>query len=680
MTELRYELAVSRIREMMEEETVEEKFRDYFRTVGAFVLLIDETNQKLRSGSFEKYSMEELAAWNAKLYEDILPDVYDRSYGNPAYATEKLGAEYGPVLSALYAEIRGAIAYVYEQKIEYLDILFELFVEIYNQFEEGPVVKNVQDTIYWYASDYCDVFVADRILEQVDASRSFATDIIRKSDLTDLRYLYSFGEYISASEIRTARHLLELDESVIAKMADVYTEGYRIGFVNTGKDLTKKKSVNIRYVLGFERVVKKAIENFEKMGLSPVIYRSGVSMLTKRQHLKIGYYGAIANKQYEYDHRDDQALFLDKKFVERKLEVMQTTYEHCKDLARVFAGPACIEMFGEEPFVPEVKEEVLTLNEKQQELSVSFDSRQSQLVNTYIPGDERSFTIIAYPVPEIGDKYEEIFDEIIRINTLDAKVYEKVQQTLIDALDQGTCVRILGRNGNCTDLTVQLHALKDREKETIFENCVADVNIPVGEVFTSPVLEGTNGLLHVSKVYLNELQYQDLKITFANGMIADYSCKNFERELENKEYIKEHVLHRQATLPLGEFAIGTNTTAYVAAKKYGIEDKMPILIAEKMGPHFAVGDTCYSWSEDIKVYNPNGKEIIARDNSVSILRKEDVSKAYYHCHTDITIPYEELKRIYVITADGKEISLIENGEFVLPGTEILNEPLKNTYK
>ena len=629
MTELRYELAVSRIREMMDEETVEEKFRDYFRTVGAFVLLIDETNQKLRSGSFEKYSMEELAAWNAKLYEDILPDVYDRSYGNPAYATEKLGAEYGPVLSALYAEIRGAIAYVYEQKIEYLDILFELFVEIYNQFEEGPVVKNVQDTIYWYASDYCDVFVADRILEQVDASRSFATDIIRKSDLTDLRYLYSFGEYISASEIRTARHLLELDESVIAKMADVYTEGYRIGFVNTGKDLTKKKSVNIRYVLGFERVVKKAIENFEKMGLSPVIYRSGVSMLTKRQHLKIGYYGAIANKQYEYDHRDDQALFLDKKFVERKLEVMQTTYEHCKDLARVFAGPACIEMFGEEPFVPEVKEEVLTLNEKQQELSVSFDSRQSQLVNTYIPGDERSFTIIAYPVPEIGDKYEEIFDEIIRINTLDAKVYEKVQQTLIDALDQGTCVRILGRNGNCTDLTVQLHALKDREKETIFENCVADVNIPVGEVFTSPVLEGTNGLLHVSKVYLNELQYQDLKITFANGMIADYSCKNFERELENKEYIKEHVLHRQATLPLGEFAIGTNTTAYVAAKKYGIEDKMPILIAEKMGPHFAVGDTCYSWSEDIKVYNPNGKEIIARDNSVSILRKEDVSKAYY---------------------------------------------------
>ena len=522
--------------------------------------------------------------------------------------------------------------------------------------------------------------MADRIHEQVDATQSFAADLILGSDLADLRYLYRFGEYISDSELTTAKYLLSLDETTIQKMADVYTEGYRIGFVNTGKDLSKKKTVNIRYLLGFERVVKKAIENFDKMGLKPVIYRSGVSMLTKRQHLKIGYYGAIANKQYEYDHRNDQALFLDKKFVERKLEVIATTYEHLKEEAGAFAGPACIEMFGEVPFVPEQKETALKLSEKQQELSVFFDGRQSRLTNTYIPGDERSFTIIAYPVPEIGEDYEEIFQVIIRINTLDAGLYEQVQQTLIDALDRGESVHICGENGNRTDLTVQLHTLSDPEKETIFENCVADVNIPVGEVFTSPVLEGTNGVLHVSKVYLNELQYKDLEITFSNGMVADYRCSNFERELENKEYIRDNVLYRHDTLALGEFAIGTNTTAYQAAKKYGIEDKMPILIAEKMGPHFAVGDTCYSWCEDIAVYNPNGKEIIARDNSVSIQRKEDWGKAYYHCHTDITIPYEELGKIEVNKKDGGHILLLEHGRFVLPGTEILNEPLKNIDK
>ena len=30
---------------------------------------------------------------------------------------------------------------------------------------------------------------------------------------------------------------------------------------------------------------------------------------------------------------------------------------------------------------------------------------------------------------------------------------------------------------------------------------------------------------------------------------------------------------------MGEFAIGTNTTAYVAAVKYGIADKLEILMA-----------------------------------------------------------------------------------------------------
>ena len=574
------------------------------------------------------------------------------------------------------------IPYAFEKKTEYLDILFELFIEVYNQFEEEnePEYEHVRQTIYWYASDYCDVFLADRIKEQIDPEDNFAADLIMNSDFNDVRYLYYYGEYVSENEKRTAMHLNELPLETIQKMADVYTEGYRIGFVNTGKNLSKKATVNIRYTIGFERVIRIAIENFRKMGLKPTIYRAGVSVLTKRQHLKIGYYGGIANKQYEYDHKDDQALILDRQFMERKLEVMRTTYEQYKDLARRHAGPACMETFGEEPFTPVSKSEAVKLNDKQKEISLEYDSKSSQIVNSYIPGDERSFTIVAYPVPEIGDQYEEIFDEIIKINTLDAKVYEKVQQTIIDALDQGTSVHILGNNGNHTDLRVQLYKLKDPKKETIFENCVADVNIPVGEVFTSPVLEGTNGVLHVSQVYLNELLYKDLEVTFSNGMVADYSCKNFEHELENKEYFLDNVLYRHPTLPLGEFAIGTNTTAYVAAKKYNIADKMPILIAEKMGPHFAVGDTCYSWAEDIKVYNPNGKEIVARDNSVSIQRKEDVSAAYFHCHTDITIPYEELKSITVECADGKEIEIIRDGIFVLPGTEILNEPLKNSNK
>ena len=73
-----------------------------------------------------------------------------------------------------------------------------------------------------------------------------------------------------------------------------------------------------------------------------------------------------------------------------------------------------------------------------------------------------------------------------------------------------------------------------------------------------------------------------------------------------------------------------------------------------MGPHFAVGDTCFSFSEDLPVYNPDNKEIIARDNEKSILRKTNPEEAYTGCHTDITLPYDGLEFISVITKDGEK--------------------------
>lgn len=678
----RHALAVNRLRAMASEETVAEKYLIYFQDASIFLLELENVRRKIADRSWEHYSLKQKQSLNEILYSAVLEGHYEKSYANPAYAAKEMGLETGRLLSLLYAEIRSGIPYAFENRMDYLTILYELFIEVYNCFEntEEPEPKEIRDILYWYASDYSDVFLADRIEEQIDPECSFAADIIEHADLETDDYLYRFGEYITENELGTARHLRSLPEDTLKKMADVYTEGYRIGFINTGKDLSIKSSVNIRYTLGFEKVIRIAIENFRKMGLKPVIYRAASSVITKREQYKIGYHGAIASQQYEYDHRQDQALFMDRRYIERRLEVAKTVYEKNKELAAGFAGPAVMETFGEKPFSPEANEAAPVYSEAQRKLALEYDSRSGQLTNRYIKGEERSFTIIAWPVPEIGENYPQIFNEVIRLNTLDAALYTRVQQILIDALDQGDYVQVRGKGQNQTDIRVNLRELDDPEKETLFENCVADVNIPVGEVFTSPALEGTEGVLHVSGVYLEGLQFRDLKLTFKEGRITDYICGNFENEEENRKYIYDNVLKNHDTLPLGEFAIGTNTTAYVAARKYGIEDKMPILIAEKTGPHFAVGDTCYSWSEDIRVYNPNGKEIVAKDNSISILRKEDVDKAYFHCHTDITLPYDELEEISVVTKEGKAIILLKDGKFVLPGTEVLNEPLEEDIK
>lgn len=674
--EERYALAADRIKEIAGTQSVPEVYRDYFRRTAEFIEMADQLFLDNKNNVFEGMSLEELEKYNHRLYEDILPEHYETSYANPAYAVEKLGEVHGKLLSFLYAELRGMIVYAYEYRMTDLTILSELFIEVYNRFEEEvlPNEKDLRDIIYWFVSDYSDVTVEYRVREQLDPSLSFATDIIMEADLSDLRYLYRFGEYISDNERKTAEFLNTLSQEEIDSMASTYTEGYRIGFVKAGKDLSIKQTVNIRYTLGFERIIRKAVENFREMGLEPVIYRAAVNSINKKQQLKIGYFGAIANKQYEYDHKDDNAIYLDGLFVERKLGVLKVSYEKYKDLAKGHAGPAVMEIFGEKPFVPETKPEAYSLSEKQQKLSVSYSNEAGQMTNTYIPGEERSFTIIAYPVPEIGEQYKEIFRETVLVNTLDYKQYEQIQQTIIDALNEAEYVHILGAGKNRTDLKVALWPLNDPAKESIFENCVADVNIPVGEVFTSPVLNGTNGVLFVSRVYLNELNYENLEIRFENGKIADYTCTNFENEEENRKYIRENIMYHHETLPIGEFAIGTNTTAYVMAQKYGIEEKLPILIAEKMGPHFAVGDTCYSWEEDVKVYNPDGKEVVARDNEVSILRKADVSKAYFNCHTDITIPYEELRELSAVRADGTKSCIIRDGRFVLEGTVELNRP------
>jgi leucyl aminopeptidase (aminopeptidase T) len=511
-----------------------------------------------------------------------------------------------------------------------------------------------------------------RTRELIDTGLSFAKDIIMDADLSDLRYLYRFGDYITDNELKTAEFINSLPDEKVQAMADTYTEGYRLGFIANQLDLTSKSIVNVRYQLGFERIIRQAVLNFRKMGLEPTIYRAAYNAVNKMQHLKVGYHATSPNKQYDYDHRFDIGLFWDKAFKERKLKCLKDSLELFKEKAEQYAGPAVMEVFGEELFAPEDKEEAVKLDKRQQKLYVDYYREDNFLKNEYLKLGETSFTIIAYPIPEIGEDFEAIFAETVKVNTLDSDLYRGIQQCIIDALDQGDYVHVQGMGQNHTDLMVKLYPIKNREKETVFENCVADVNIPVGEVFTSPVLKGTNGVLHVPRVYLKDLEYKELELTFTDGVITEYSCKNFSDKEKNRNYIKENLLFNHDTLPIGEFAIGTNTTAYMMGKKYDIAPRLPILIAEKTGPHFAIGDTCYKMSEEVKTFNPDGKEIIAKDNEISILRKTEPEKAYYNCHTDITLPYDEIKEIAVILKDGVKIPIIRDTRFVLEGTTVLN--------
>lgn len=357
----RYDLTIERIKSITQEDTVAPCFRDFFRETAEFILDINEVKRKRTGKPIENFSLEELARENQRFYQDITGENYQTSYADPAYAVSVFGEEIGKLLCMLYNEIRGEIIYVSQNKLLYLTICNELFIEVYNCFEEtqAPAYKQIRSILYWYFSDYSDVFVADRISEKLNTKNEGVKEIVMNSDLTDLRYLYKYGEVISKQEWKMVNHLNSLSEKTIEKMAEYFVEESQMVLKDADEGLTQKKIINIRYALGTEKILKKAIEIFEKQGLRVTLVRDGVSVLTKEDQ------GAALS------------FIWDKKLMERKLDVMKNSFEYWKESMEDYAGTIVLAT------VHAQNEPVIVLTEKQEKLLALYKEKEEQLISHY---------------------------------------------------------------------------------------------------------------------------------------------------------------------------------------------------------------------------------------------------------------------------------------------------------
>lgn len=630
----------------------------FLKVIAKKVEGIAEIGGKLDENYFLSNNLDELMADNHKLYEDIVGENYSKSFGNPEYAVNILGEDLGHVATYIYAEVHRCIAEVFNNNWTPLERASELIEIVYNlMMSESCEDKDIIAAIKEYGIKYMNDEYEDRIRKTALYTEDDYKKIVSKAG-EDIRYLFRYGKYITDNEIKMAQFLSSYED--VQKIAYTMVKGYMTSVERECTNHEIKRAVKISYFVGQELIVRELEKEFGRYNLKLILSSAEATS---------------PNKQYRYDHKFDNALMFDKEVAEAVERAVACALAKYEDSARALSGVAVFESFGEEPFAPVSKSENLRYSKEQAALYQEIMLKIARVKNEYIREEETTFTIIAFPTPEIGPKFEEIYKEIMKINTLDAGKWERIQNDIIKALDKGDFIHIKGKGTNKTDIKVKMHELSNPEKETNFESDAATVNIPVGEVFTSPTLKGTNGLLHLEEVFLNELKYVGLELQFEDGYIKEYTCSNFEDEDKNKKYIEENLLFPNKTLPMGEFAIGTNTFAYVVAQKYNIGSILPILIAEKMGPHFAIGDTCYSFREDQAFYNNfDGKEIVAKDNEKSILRKTDIQNAYTRCHIDITIPYDSLEFINAITKDGETVEVIRDGRFVLDGTEELNEP------
>ena len=275
--EERFELAAERVKQVSREHETAEPFRSFFAETADYVAVMIEEYRWIAGGGLQRADLQELERHNEICHIDLLGRNYETSWANPAWAVKQLGEKFGQLLCAVSAELHSLTAFVYEQDLEALTIRIELFLEIYCAFVDAaqekaePDYEQIREIFYWFASDYAELTAEHAVAGSVDWEKDFAKKIVMESDISDIRYLFYYGEYIADDQWKLAEYLNGLPEEKIQKIADTYTEGYKKGFELAKKNIKCKKSVNIRYPLGFERVVRAAVENFAKMGLEPDI-------------------------------------------------------------------------------------------------------------------------------------------------------------------------------------------------------------------------------------------------------------------------------------------------------------------------------------------------------------------------------------------------------------------------
>lgn len=252
--EERFGLVAERIRQHFS-ELEDGKYADFEREIcRLFGYLIEIIRT-------ENPSDKQLPEWNKILYTNITGDAYETSYGNPRYMAERYGKKMGQYLCWYFAMFRSGISAAYEKDWQTLVPLMELYSQLsFILEEEEDKERSLKETMYYFMHDYEEERAEKNVRRMLLPEESqFILSIIMDSDFSDTGYLYRYGEHITENEIKMAQFLYSLPEETLSQMARTYTEGYRKGFEMAGIDLSKKRTVQIRYHIGFEPMVRQAI-------------------------------------------------------------------------------------------------------------------------------------------------------------------------------------------------------------------------------------------------------------------------------------------------------------------------------------------------------------------------------------------------------------------------------------
>lgn len=208
------------------------------------------------------------------------------------------------------------------------------------------------------------------------------------------------------------------------------------------------------------------------------------------------------------------------------------------------------------------------------EQTVLYSKHYSGPVHGKIRVPHTRWVVLRYPTPAMAQaskmSMEAFEDYYFNVCTLDYAKMSRAMDALVTRLNAADKVHILGKG---TDLTFSIKGLPAIK-------CDGRINIPDGEVFTTPVRDSVNGVITYNTPSLHMgTQFENIRLTFRDGRITEVDGSDAARL--NTIFDTD-----EGARYVGEFAFGVNP--------YITEPMLDTLFDEKIAGsfHFTPGH-CY---------------------------------------------------------------------------------------
>lgn len=155
--------------------------------------------------------------------------------------------------------------------------------------------------------------------------------------------------------------------------------------------------------------------------------------------------------------------------------------------------------------------------------------------------------VMRYPSPANAQSarmsFEKYEDLVFNATSFDYSTMKGAMQKLKDMMDKTDKVRLVGPN---TDLAFSI-------KDIPAIVCAGEMNLPDGEVYTSPVKDSVNGVLTYNTTSLyNGTLFENVSFTFKDGKIVEATA------LQGGDKLDAILNTDEGARFIGEFAIGVN--------------------------------------------------------------------------------------------------------------------------